>query len=209
MKTEIVLIRHGETEWNRAGRIQGHSDSGLTSEGIAQAQAVARRLEHDPACALISSDLGRARQTAAIIGWHRKLRVHVDERLRERKFGVAEGQHYVRLNTEYPEMFSRERETNPDYTPPGGESRQQHYDRVQRAMISLSESFAGRRIIVVTHGGVLSCVYRWLRGIAVAAPHPIDIPNVGYNVIEHADAMWSIRVWGDVSHLDRITAETC
>lgn len=209
MKTEFVLVRHGETEWNRAGRIQGHSDSALTTEGIAQAQAMAWRLQKDPASAIISSDLGRARQTAAIIGWHRKLRVQIDERLRERKFGVAEGQHYARLDTEHPEMFSRERETNPDYTPPGGESRRQHFDRVQRALISLADVHAGKRIIVVTHGGVLSCVYRWLRGIAVAAPHPIEIPNVGYNVIEHADAMWSIRVWGDVSHLEKVTAESC
>lgn len=209
MKTELVLIRHGETEWNRVGRIQGHSDSPLTSEGIVQAQAMAVRLESDPACALISSDLGRARQTAAIIGWRRKQSVQLDARLRERKFGVAEGQQYTRLNGEHPEMFSRERETNPNYAPPGGESRLEHFDRIQRALMALAEEYAGKRIILVTHGGVLSCVYRWLQGIPVAAPHPIEIPNVGYNVIEHASATWSIRVWGDVAHLENVTLESC
>ena len=205
MKTEIVLIRHGETEWNRQGRIQGHSDSPLTPEGIAQAQAMAMRLKRDPACAIIASDLGRARQTASIIAWQRNGRVEVDERLRERKFGVAEGQNYARADNAHPEMFSRERETSPSYAPPGGESRQEHFDRVQRVMILLADRYAGRRIIVVTHGGVLSCVYRWLRGIPVAAPHPIEIPNVAFNLIEHADATWNVKVWGDVAHLEPVS----
>ena len=64
MSTRLVVIRHGETQWNRASRVQGHGDSPLTAEGLAQAQAVGKRLANEPFDHLLSSDLGRALQTA-------------------------------------------------------------------------------------------------------------------------------------------------
>ncbi|MDX2218527.1 MAG: histidine phosphatase family protein [Burkholderiales bacterium] len=197
----LVVVRHGQTEWNVAGRIQGHGDSLLTALGIRQAEAMARRLAGESFDAILSSDLGRARHTAELLVPNRTANIRWHPGLRERAFGIAEGSTYTQIANEHPQMFSREQETDPDYAPPGGESRQQHLDRVRGVFHDIAAEHAGRTVLVVTHGGVLSCVYRWLHGIPAAAPHPIDIPNVGYNRLASVGGNWSVEVWGDVSHL--------
>jgi 2,3-bisphosphoglycerate-dependent phosphoglycerate mutase len=201
MRTSLILVRHGQTEWNVAGRIQGHGDSALTPLGILQAHAMAERLADERFDAIVSSDLGRARHTAQLLVPDRIANIRLHPGLRERAFGEAEGSTYAQIAGEHPEMFSRDKETDPHYAPAGGESRQQHLDRVRTTLTELAQDHQGSRVLVVTHGGVLSCVYRWLHGISAAAPHPIDIPNVGYNRIVEQEGAWSVDVWGDVAHL--------
>ncbi len=201
MKTTLVLVRHGQTEWNVVGRIQGHGDSPLTALGVCQAEAMSQRLRDEQFDAIVSSDLGRARRTAELLMPGCIANIRLEPGLRERAFGDAEGSTYAQIAGKHPEMFSREKETDPHYAPAGGESRQQHLDRVRATLVSLAEQEAGSRILVVTHGGVLSCVYRWLHDIPTAAPHPIDIPNVAYNRIGLQANKWAVEVWGDVQHL--------
>lgn len=201
MKTGMVVVRHGQTEWNVAGRIQGHSDSPLTALGIRQAEALAARLVGEHFDHIFASDLGRARHTAELLVPNHIANIHWVPGLRERAFGVAEGSSYGQIAGQHPQMFSREKETDPDYAPEGGESRQQHLDRVRRTIREIASAHPGHRMLLVTHGGVLSCIYRWLHGVPAAAPHPIDIPNVGYNSIVEQGGDWSVEVWGDVSHL--------
>lgn len=201
MKTSFILVRHGETEWNRAGRIQGHADSPLTREGVLQAEAMGRRLARESIDAVIASDLGRAHHTAAILCQHVPLAITAEPRLRERSFGVGEGLTYAEIDERFPEMFSRVRQTDPDFAAPGGESRRQFHERVVSGLIDLSSQHAGRRILVVTHGGVLAALYRWLKKLPISSPHTIEIPNVGYNALSHAEDQWQIDVWADVSHL--------
>lgn len=205
MNTTLILVRHGQTEWNVAGRIQGHGDSPLTALGERQALALAPRLAREPIDHIYSSDLGRASHTARLLMPHRHANIRCHRGLRERAFGVAEGNTYAQIADEHPAMFSREQETDPHYAPAGGESRQQHLDRVRATLEALARDHAGSRLLLVTHGGVLSCVYRWLHGIPAAAPHPIDIPNVGYNRIVHDGTVWRVEVWGDTDHLDRLS----
>lgn len=209
----MILIRHGETEWNRAGRIQGHTDSALTAEGIAQAEACAARLGDDHAGYnnkhnigyiidyIIASDLGRTRHTAALLNTRLQQPIHLDARLRERSFGIAEGSTYSELDTQYPEMFSRAREVDPHYTIEGAESRAQFHQRVRETILAVAAQHAGQCVLVVTHGGVLGAIYRWLHHLPIASPHKIDIPNVGYNRIAVRNDEWRVEVWGDVSHL--------
>jgi len=113
----------------------------------------------------------------------------------KKSFGSAEGQTYARIQDQHPEMFSRQHETDPNFAPPGGESRQQHFDRVRERVTALADEFVGQRLLLVTHGGVLGCIYRWLHAIEVAAPHPIDIPNAAYNLIGCEEGIW--RIDGD------------
>ena len=201
MSTTIVLIRHGETEWNRQARIQGHTDSTLTPEGIAQAVAGALRLRAEKFDHLVASDLGRARHTAEILNVSMRLPIAFDTDLRERRFGIGEGRSYVELDAEYPELFSRLRETDPHYAIPGAESRAQFHQRTTRALKGIAEQYRDKRVLVVTHGGVLGAVYRWLNQLPVASPHLIEIPNLGYNRISVSAGTWQIEVWGDISHL--------
>jgi 2,3-bisphosphoglycerate-dependent phosphoglycerate mutase len=213
--TTLILVRHGETEWNRAGRIQGHSDSALTDEGVTQAQAMGLRLRNEAVNAeainaeaidvVVSSDLLRARRTAEMIVVATGHEVVFDTLFRERSFGVAEGKTYAEIDRDHPEMFSRTRETDPDFAAPGGESRNQFHQRIVSALQRVVVLHEGKNILIVTHGGALAATYRWLNGLPVSSPHKIEIPNVAYNRVVAASDPWKIAVWGDTSHLPTAT----
>ncbi len=201
MSARFVVVRHGETHWNVASRIQGHADSPLTALGEAQAAAIAGRLAQERFDVLYSSDLGRARQTAQFIADSSGLPIRTDARLRERNFGVGEGLTYGEIDVHYPDVFSRIRDTDPDYVIPGGESRRQFYDRVREAFDGLARESEGRQVAVVCHGGVLANLYRHVHGIPVTASHPVPIPNASYNALLWEAGRWIEEAWGDTAHL--------
>ena len=205
MATTFVLVRHGETEWNRAGRIQGHTDSALTEAGVEQAQAIGRQLARDQFDHLLASDLGRAHHTASLIAPHVNQTIKPHVGLRERGFGIAEGKTYAEIDRDHPEMFSRIRATDPDYAAPGGESRRQFHTRVMETLNALAQEHTGRKLLLVTHGGVLAAIYRSLNGLPIASPHQIEIPNAAYNRISCIDSLWQIDVWAGTAHLGERT----
>jgi probable phosphoglycerate mutase len=200
-KTRFIVVRHGETQWNVESRIQGHGDSPLTDAGLAQAEAIAGRLAPERFDVLVSSDLGRAMQTASAIARRCGHSVLPDPRLRERNFGEGEGMTYAEIDRAWPDAFSRVRETDPDVAVPGGESRRQFHERVRDAFAALAREHAGRRVAVVAHGGVLAVLYRFIHDIPVARPHAIPIANAAYNAVAFTADAWSIEAWGDVDHL--------
>ena len=199
----FIIVRHGETQWNVDTRIQGHTDSELTATGLAQAAAIARRLEGEVFDVLVTSDLGRAMSTARIIAERTHHALVPDARLRERSFGEGEGLSYGELDHQYPETFSKVRETDPDICIPGGESRRQFYERVKSAFEALAVEHAGRRVAVVAHGGVLGSLYRVIHGLGIVAPHIIPIVNASYNAVSYDGTVWTVEAWGDTSHLGR------
>jgi 2,3-bisphosphoglycerate-dependent phosphoglycerate mutase len=199
--TRFIVVRHGQTRWNVEKRVQGQEDSPLTDEGLAQAEAIAGRLAQEHFDALVSSDLGRALQTAAPIARRCGLAVVPDARLRERHFGEGEGMAYDEIDRRWPDAFSRIRETDPDAVIPGGETRRQFHERVHRAFDALVREHEGRRVCVVTHGGVLAALYRMVHSIPVGKPHKIAISNASYNAIAFSADAWSVETWDDVAHL--------
>jgi probable phosphoglycerate mutase len=201
VKTRFIVVRHGETEWNVATRVQGHHDSPLTTKGVAQAEAIAVRLAGERFDALVASDLGRAHRTAERIGQETGHAVVADARLRERSFGDAEGLTYAELDVRWPGVFSRVAEIDPDAAIPNGESRRQFHQRVQHAFEALAREHRGQRIAVVAHGGVLAALYRIIHDIPVSRPHPIPIANASYNAMSFAAEAWQLETWDDVAHL--------
>jgi probable phosphoglycerate mutase len=199
--TRIVVIRHGETEWNVESRIQGQRDSALTAVGLEQARSLAQRLAAEEFDVLISSDLGRALDTARCVSAACAHEVVPDARLRERNFGVGEGLTYDEVGRAYPDAFSRLRSIDPDYRIPGGESRRAFHDRVTGAFESIAREHAGKAIVVVTHGGVLATLYRHVHGIGIAAPHRVPITNAAYNALSHDGRAFAVEVWDDTAHL--------
>jgi probable phosphoglycerate mutase len=201
MTARFIVVRHGETQWNVAGRIQGHGDSKLTDAGRAQAEAIASRLAVERFDAIVASDLGRAFDTAQAIARGCGLSVATDARLRERSFGVGEGLTYEEIDRQYPDIFSRVRSTDPDAPIPGGESRRQFHERVRAAFEALAREHEGRRVTVVTHGGVLSSLFRHVHGIGLEEPHRIPIANASYNAVTIGPGGWTIDAWDDIAHL--------
>lgn len=198
-------MRHGETHWNIAERIQGHGDSGLTAAGLAQARAIAGRLAAERFDLLVSSDLGRALDTARCIAEATGHEIRIDTRFRERGFGEGEGLTYTEIDRRYPGAFRRDGDIDPDYSIPGGESRRAFHDRVAEGFEALALEHPQARIVVVTHGGVLAALYRHIHGIPVAAPHRIAIGNASYNVVSREGGAWRVHAWADTDHLPEAT----
>lgn len=197
---QLFIVRHGETTWNGAGRIQGSLDSPLTPRGLAQAAATGARLAPERIGALYSSDLGRAQQTAREIAAATALPVRLDERLRERSFGALEGKTWDEIERDHP-ADARLLRADPFRPAPGGESLAQFRDRVTGALRRIAMEAGTDRIAVVTHGGVLGVLYREAAGIPLDAPRTYTTPNCAVNLLEHAGERWSIVRWGDVEHL--------
>ena len=202
MTTELVIVRHGETRWNREMRIQGYRDSDLTAAGIAQARAVAARLAAESFAALLSSDLGRAEHTARIIAEHTGHEVRAESALRERNYGILEGLTREEFFSRHPAHFERHDSRDPDYIIPEGESQRGFVARISAAFNALADKYAGQRIVVVSHGGVLTAFYRHVSGTAMNAPRTLVLPNASYNVFARRSGKWAVERWGDTAHLD-------
>lgn len=158
-RTRICLIRHGETTWNRAGRWQGHADPELTGEGLAAAVALAEELaveqrEH-PWTRLVSSDLARARITAALVGERLALPLALDPRLRELDIGRWAGLTRPEIAEQDAELLLAFERGEPGIRPGGGETRIEIRERSHAFFRELVERQAGERILVVTHLGVI------------------------------------------------------
>lgn len=200
--THVLLVRHGETEWNRAGRVQGMMDSVLSERGRAQAAAVASALSHETIDAIYSSDAGRARETADALARSTGLPVQTDPRLRERSYGVLESLTWAEIERDHPEAFVRVNARDPAYAPPGGESPIAFRDRVIPALTAIARASEGQRIVVITHGGVVGVMYRLALEMSIDEKRRYALFNASINRFRFVDARWQLDVWGDVSHLD-------
>ena len=197
-------VRHGETEWNRARRIQGQTDSPLSELGRAQAQATAEALRGRPAAALYTSDLGRARATAEILGAALDLSPRPDARLRELHYGVLEGKTWQEVETAHPELYQTLRARSPDVRLPGGESRRDLVDRALGFLTEMSQAHDDDEIVVVSHGGVMAYVLRAIVQIPYAARSRFRTPNCCISTFVYDGADWNLRTWCRVDHLEPV-----
>jgi probable phosphoglycerate mutase len=205
--TEFIVIRHGETVWNAEGRIQGHLDSPLNDEGLAQAELLATRLAGEPFDALYCSDLLRTQQTAEPLTLRTGVRPVLREELRERGLGVFQGLTGPECDAQFPEDYRRFRTRDPEHVVPEGESIRQVYERIRAIFLELADRHAGQIVVVITHGGVLDVLNRFARGIALDHARDFKVYNASVNRIRRDNGgAWSVVQWGDISHLTRDAA---
>ncbi len=199
--TELILIRHGETDWNLQHRFQGQIDVPLNERGLAQARRLAQRLADEAIDAMACSDLQRARQTASPAA--RQLRLDPEHlpALREQGFGVLEGLALPEILERHPREWENWRRHDPDYALPGGENVRDFHARVVGAVHALAARYPGRRLAVVTHGGALDMVYRTAMGIPLAGPRACPIPNAGLNRLRVRGDRIEIIAWADDAHV--------
>jgi probable phosphoglycerate mutase len=179
--TRLLLIRHGETEWNAQSRIQGHIDIGLSTRGHQQALALTRHVRAEAPAAVYASDLTRARQTALPLARDLGQQLRVDARLRERGFGLFEGFTYAEAQANWPNEYAIWQRRDPRHALPGGESYLDARARVLECLEEIVRRHPGALVAVVTHGGVLDIVYRAAHGIAWETPRSHLIPNACIN----------------------------
>ncbi|WP_367269799.1 histidine phosphatase family protein [Roseateles sp.] len=199
--TRLILVRHGETAWNRATRIQGHTDIPLSALGLAQAERLAQALADEPLAAVYSSDLSRARQTAEALANAQGLPVHLDTALRERSFGRFEGLSWQEIDQGHPEDAARWRRREPDFPVGGGESLNAFSARCLDATRRAVAAHPGCSIALVAHGGVLDCLYRAATRIALDAPRSWQLGNATINRLLATPGGFTLIGWNDDRHL--------
>ncbi|MEV0250932.1 histidine phosphatase family protein [Nocardia sp. NPDC050712] len=156
----LILLRHGQTEWNAADRMQGQIDTDLTELGRRQAKEAARELVSRNAIAVVASDLRRAHDTALALSEHNGVPVELDPRLRETHLGDWEGLTHLEVDADYPGARVAWR-LDAAYRPPNGESKLEVGARalpVVRELFSERQDWPGRTIILVAHGGLIAAL---------------------------------------------------
>lgn len=198
------LVRHGETEWNRTGRMQGHTGVPLSAEGRRQATLVAERLRSVEFATVYCSDLPRAAETARIIAAGRDLTISDETDLREFSYGEWEGLTLEEVETRYPGALAERIEAggNLGWTAPGGESAIDAIRRVRRFTTRASESLdPGENILVVGHGGSLRAPAVCLLDLADDDFWKFRVDNTALAVVTDHDGSRVLESWNDTSHL--------
>jgi probable phosphoglycerate mutase len=207
IETTLIVIRHGETAWNREKRMQGTTDTPLSDVGREQARALGRRLADRAFAALYTSDLARAWDTARAIAELTGREAVTDARLQERRFGIFEGLTAEEIVARYPEEHARFASRDPDYAVPGGESARNFTGRCIGCLAEIAGRHPGCEVVVVTHGLVLDSLYRAAHGLDHGARRPVPLINASLNVFGYGGGAWRLELWGDISHLaaDQVT----
>ncbi len=201
--TRIIAVRHGETAWNVATRIQGQLDIGLNDHGHWQARQVGQALAGEPVSAIYASDLQRAWHTAERIAEATGARLQPEQGLRERRFGQFEGKTFEEIAQAWPEQSTQWRRRVPDWTPPeGGESLLVVRKRVAETVHSIAARHPGELIVLVAHGGVLDAIYRLATRQAPDATRTWQLPNAAINRLLWSPEGLTVVGWSDTAHLE-------
>lgn len=198
--TELLLVRHGRTEWNEQGRLQGAGDSPLTEEGIQAAHLLAHRLASAKSrpVACYSSPQPRALLTATLITAHLGIPTREAQGLRERSYGCLEGLTWAEQKVRHPEAHVMNAKRCDDYVPPGGgESRSACRARALDELSELARRHPGERVLCVTHSGLLSAI---MTGVLESPPDARVLghaPNLGISVLRWSGGRWQLTLWAD------------
>ena len=205
--TRVLAIRHGETAWNVDGRIQGQLDVPLNDTGRWQVHRLALAVADEGISANYSSDLLRAFETAQAVARGCGRTITTDVGLRERGFGIFEGLSYVEITQRWPDQAERWRKRDPDFSPEGGESLRQFSGRAVSTVARLAALHPGETIAVVSHGGVMDCLYRAATRLALDAPRSWQLGNASINRLLYTPQGFTLIGWSDDHHLDDATLD--
>ncbi len=196
----ILLIRHGQTDWNVEGRWQGMIDIPLNDAGREQARQLAQHLQARTVNAIYSSDLQRAAATAQIIAETHALNVTHDERLREMNLGVLQGLTHSEHTIKFPEVVSAMRYDYMDYPIPEGETRRAMQDRAYAALLDIVAQEKAGTVALVTHGGVIRMLLQKLFGETDPLRNR-SVFNTSVTEITYDGATWELLDLAAFTHL--------
>ena len=199
----LILLRHGQTEWNATDRMQGQYDTELSELGRRQAKVAAREMGGHDAIALLSSDLRRAYDTAAALAEYSGMEIVSDPRLRETQLGEWQGLTHIEVDARWPGARQRWR-LEASFNPPGGESKLEVGARslpVVRELFAARADWPGRTIILVAHGGLIAALTAALLELP-AANWPVlgGLANTSWvQLSSHGPSIeqpgWRLDVW--------------
>ncbi|WP_270771176.1 histidine phosphatase family protein [Intestinibacter bartlettii] len=201
MTNTIYIVRHGQTEWNLLGKTQGHGNSDLTPKGIEQAELLADSMTKYPIDYIYSSDLGRAYQTAEIIGNKLNIEVEKTESLREMNFGTWEGRIIKDIIEEDPELYKMWRNEPHLAKIPQGETLSQIKERTDAFIKEINEKYDGKHIVLVTHSLCARIMLLSFLDSDVKNIYRINQANTALNIIELRDYGPVVMKMNDTTHI--------
>lgn len=202
----LYFVRHGQTDWNTDGRAQGHRNVGLDEVGLAQAEATADFFHDRVVHRVIASDLERCIQTARPTADLTECDLEERTELRERAFGILEGQHYTVLRAWFDgEMRDRKlewHETRPD----GGESLEDVWNRCDPLMVELAKE--SEDTVIFSHGGTLGLMLCQLLRADIRVARSFRFGNCSITELKRRpDGIWQLVRFADQSHLRGLIEE--
>jgi broad specificity phosphatase PhoE len=174
--TTILLARHGETDWNREGRFQGHADPPLNETGRTQAAELGTKLADVKLAAIYSSPLRRALETARVVAAAHRLEPILVDALREVDVGSWQGLTRAEIEARFPEQFTRWLDYDQGWE--DGESYDEMGRRAVAALLELAAAHDGQRILAVTHGGPIRAAFAFADGTSHADARRLG-PTIG------------------------------
>lgn len=200
---KVILARHAETEWNRKGIIQGHSDSAVTRRGIRETDALAAALEKNAfsIARVYASPLGRARKMGQRLAESFQCPMFIESALKEQSFGHFEGMAADYFTHHYPDDAEALFMLDAEYCPPGGESLVQASRRIIDFLDHQQNVAMDNTICVVSHGHVIQGVLALLKEGHINNFPRYSQPNAGYSVFALANGKCADLQWGIASHL--------
>lgn len=196
----LILVRHGETDWNAQRRYQGQSDVPLSALGQRQAELVAARLAGQKIDAVYASDLSRAWETAKIIAGKSDLEVSPEPRLRELKFGVLEGLTFDEAESRHPQMITAWLDDF-NNTPEGAETIRAFNARIVSLLDDLKGKYDEQTLLLVGHGGSLSEILRVVLGLSREKRWYLEMENASLSEVLIAEDYVSFKRLNDTCHL--------
>lgn len=179
---KFYIIRHGQTDWNVLGKTQGHGNSELTKEGIAQAKSVSCELRDIDL--IFSSDLKRAEETAKIISNEINKEIIIDTRLREMNFGKWEGKLISEIKKEYEKTYNTWRNYPSEAQIESGENLHIIKDRVEEFFDEINKKYQNKNILIVSHSITVRVMLLTLLGSGVENIYRIKQDNTAINIVE-------------------------
>lgn len=202
--TEMIFVRHGQTQANAIGRWQGWTDPPLNAAGQAQAEALARRLEseQDEIAALYTSPLCRAHQTARAIGARLGLAPQVVEGLKEIHFGKLEGITLTEMAERFPALYARwQDKRDMTFQWPEGERRGAFFARATQACDRIRARHGGGKVVIVAHGGTIRACLAHLLPDSLGAWWEYGLDNGGLSRVRAAGGDPELLSLNDTAHL--------
>lgn len=199
--TRFVLVRHGETNWNREGRYQGQIDTPLSAFGLEQGRKVAAALKEVPIDICYASPLSRSYDTAAMCAEPHNLSIIKDERLLEINHGEWEGLLSAEVQERYPQLAAQWRQTVVGVQMPGGENMEDVRARSMEAFREYAAKHEGQTVLVVAHDAVNKAIICDILDIGLSKFWQVKQDNTCINVFEYQDGKWRLVLMNSTTHL--------
>ena len=199
---KIYITRHGETEWNREGRMQGWENSRLTEKGISNAKKLGESLKNVDFDCIFCSPLGRTVETAEQIRGERDIQIVLNDSLKEMHFGVWDGMMHSEIKKIFPEQHKNFWEKPHLYEPIQGESYTEFVERVRIGFYDIIDNAYGENILIVTHTCVKKAIYSFIKNIPIENFwDPPFMYDTCLTILEKNENEIRFILEGDTSHL--------